>query len=134
MFKLQEIIAGDATRQVRLENLRTGVVEVCFDDSALVSDNNFDFMKVGQQYNCKIKLFGKPVPNKTDNSITCRVNREKVMIGQKVLTEVVTGDGVYYISPKKIAEYLAQDYFEFCCTRKDLVQVNSTVHGDFLHD
>ena len=134
MFKLREIIEGEATRQVKLENLNTGIMEMCFDDSALVSDRNFDFMRVGQEYDCKIKLFGKTVPTKTDNSITCRVNRVEVKIGQKFFTEVLTSDGVYYVPTSKIAEYLPRGYFEFCCTRKDLVQVNNTVHGDFLLD
>lgn len=133
-FKVHKIFESDATRMVVLENLNTGAVEVCFDDSALVSDRNFDFMQVGQQYDCKIKLFGKPIPTKTDASITCRVNYTEVKIGSKILTEVQTSEGVYYIPPQKIAEYLKHGIFEFCYTRKDLVQVNDTVHGDYLPD
>ena len=134
MYRVQEIIEGDATRLVGLKNLNTGAVETCFDDSALVSDRNFDFMQVGQQYDCKIKLFGKPVPSKTDASITCRVNRAEVKIGNKILTEVQTSEGVYYVPTKKVSEYLLRGYFEFSYTRKDLVQVNSSVHGNFMDD
>ena len=134
MYRVQEIIEGDATRLVRLKNLNTGIVETCFDDSALVSDRNFDFMQVGQQYDCKVKLFGKPVPAKTDASITCRVNRAEVKIGKKILTEVQTTEGVYYVPTRKVSEYLSQGRFEFCYTRKELVQVGGTVHGDYLDD
>lgn len=134
MYRLLEIVEGDATRQVQLENLDTGATELCFDDSALVSDRNFDFMQIGQQYDCKIKLFGKPVLTKTDTSITCKVTRTEVIIGERAFTEVVTSCGMYYVPSKNIAEYLPQGSFEFFCTRKDLVQVNGTIHGDLLSD
>ena len=134
MYKLLEIVEGDATRQIQLENLDTGATDLCFDDSALVSDRNFDFMQIGQQYDCKIKLFGKPVPTKTDTSITCKITRMEVIIGERVFTEVVTSCGVYYVPRKKIAEYLTRGYFEFFCTRKDLVQVDGAIHGDLLSD
>ena len=134
MYKVLKIVEGDATRQVELKDLGTGAIELCFDDSALVSDRNFDFMQVGQQYDCRIKLFGKPVPKKTDTSITCKIMRTEVMVGERVFTEVMTSCGVYYVPSKKIAEYLTYGYFEFICTRKDLVQVNGTVHGDLCSD
>ena len=134
MYRLLKIIEGDATRQIQLENLDTGAAELCFDDSALVSDRNFGFMKIGQQYDCKIKLFGKPVPTKTDTSITCKITRTEIIIGERAFTEVVTSCGVYYVPSKKIAEYLPRGSFEFFCTRKDLVQVNGTIHGDLLSD
>lgn len=67
MYELIEIEEYEVTRNLKLKDIDTGIVEECFDDSGVVSDKNFDFMKKGKQYECKIKLFGKPVPEKTNN-------------------------------------------------------------------
>lgn len=60
MYELKEIINDDVTRFIKLKNMDSGIVEECFDDSAVVSESNFDFMEIGHQYECKIKLFGEP--------------------------------------------------------------------------
>ncbi|HDM9267860.1 TPA: hypothetical protein P0409_001894, partial [Listeria innocua] len=61
MYKLLSINDSIATRTMELENINTKKIDTCFDDSSLVSiDNNFDFMEIGKEYDCKIKLFGEP--------------------------------------------------------------------------
>jgi len=132
MYELIEIVEDVATRFVKLKNLDTGTVEECFDDSALLSDKDFNFMQIGQQYECKIKLFGKPVCEKTSNSITCKLINKEIMIGRKSMVEVQVNNSKYYIVKQKVREYLNCDNFNFCFTRKDLIQVNNIIHGDFL--
>lgn len=50
MYELIDVVDYDVTRLLKLRNIDTGIIEECFDDSAVVSDNNFDFMQIGQQY------------------------------------------------------------------------------------
>ena len=88
MYELIDVVEDDATRLVKLKNIDTGIIEECFDDSAVVSDNNFDFMQIGQKYECKIKLFGKPLAERTSNSIICKVVNREVTIGQRAMVEV----------------------------------------------
>ena len=132
MYELIDIVEDDATRLIKLKNIDTGIIEECFDDSAVVSDNNFDFMQIGQKYECKIKLFGKPLAERTSNSIICKVVNREVVIGQRAMVEVQINNGKYYIPRQKVSEYLAGGSFRFCFTRKDLVQVNNIVHADLL--
>lgn len=132
MYELIEVIEDEATRFIKLKNIDTGIIDECFDDSAVISDKNFDFMQIGQQYECKIKLFGKPVAEEIKNSIICKVINKEIVIGQKAMVEVQVNNSKYYIPSQKVIEYLDCDSFNFCFTRKDLIQVNDTIHADFL--
>lgn len=132
MYKLIDIVEDDATRLIKLKNTDTGIVDECFDDSAVVSDDNFDFMQIGQEYECKIKLFGKPLAERTGNSIICKVVNREVVIGQRVMVEVEINNSKYYIPRRKVSKYLDSDIINFHYTRKDLVQVNNIIHADLL--
>ena len=133
MYELIDIVEDDVTRLIKLKNIDTGIMEECFDDSAVISDNNFDFMQIGQKYECKIKLFGKPLAERTSNSIICKVVNREVMIGQRAMVEVQVNNSKYYIPRQKVSEYLDDDIFNFYFTRKDLVQVNNIIHADLLY-
>lgn len=132
MYELIEVVEDNATRFIKLKNMDTGVIEECFDDSAVVSDKNFDFMKIGQLYECKIKLFGKSVAGKTSESVQCKVINKEIVIGKKIMVEVQVNDNKYYIPRQKISECLEHNCFNFHYTRKDLIQVNNTIHADLL--
>src|SRR5699024_721339 len=47
------------TRQLTLKNNETKTVEMCFDDSSVTSFENFEFMRIGVAYDCKIYLLGR---------------------------------------------------------------------------
>ena len=113
MYELIDIVEDDAPRLLKLKNIDTGIIEECFDDSAVVSDDNFDFMQIGQKYECKIKLFGKPLAERTSNSIICKVVNREVMIGQRAMVEVQINNSKYYIPRQKVSEYLDNDIFNF---------------------
>ena len=95
MYELLEINEDMATRFLKLKNLETGYLEECFDDSAVVGEENFDFMENNHRYECKIKLFGKVVDEKTDNSTLCRIINEEVYVGTRQMVEVAIGVGRY---------------------------------------
>ena len=83
MYKVISIDTDEMTKIVKIKNLKTGTVDICFDDSELVSDKNFNFMKIGDKYECKIKLFGNVVSNIQENVVLCKLVNTSIMIGSK---------------------------------------------------
>ena len=122
MYKIISISEDEMTRNVELENSDTGTIEECFDDSSLISDINFDFLTIGKEYECKIKLFGNAVQNMQDNE----------MVGTKEMVKVLVENDEYYIPRKKVEKYLDKEMFFFRYTRKDLIEVDNILHSDML--
>ncbi|MDR2976085.1 MAG: hypothetical protein LBV19_02065 [Streptococcaceae bacterium] len=130
MHRVEKIKESTATRILVLKNEVTGTRDECFDDSALVSDQNFDFMQVNQSYPCKIKLFGKQVSAKEARVVTCRVLNENSRIGNTDFVEVSVGEDVYYVLKSQVMNRSEKSSFIFKVSRKDLIQVNQTIHKD----
>jgi hypothetical protein len=127
-YKVIEINEAVATRTIKLQNINSGTIDICFDDSELVSNINFSFMKTEQIYDCKILLLGEPTRNPTINSICCQILDKEIIIGIKKFVKVQVNKDIYYVSKKQLAEYLVNDSFMFDYTRKDLLQVEAIVH------
>lgn len=132
LYKLISVDNDDMTRIMKLQNLITNTVEECFDDSALISTENFNFMVIGRSYECKIKLFGRPIIQKTRESNTFKIIDTNSIIGQKSMAKVINNGNEYYIPKQKIMSYINKDIIEFLATRKDLIQVDNIIHGDLL--
>ena len=132
MYELISVEDNEMTRIVKLRNLDSGAIEECFDDSTLVSDEGFDFMEVGQKYECKIKLFGKVVEEANDKSVLCTIVDRNIVIGTKNIVKITVKEDDYYVPQKKLADYLNEDTFIFNFSRKDLIQVNDVTHADML--
>lgn len=134
MYEVIEIIEFVMTRNVILKNLVTGKIEKCFDDSALMSDdNNFEFMQVGQYCECKIMLFGDTCINDGLGEVMfCEVTKQDVIIGKYSFVEVNVGEDTYYLPKKEVEKYLDKGSFMYSVTRKDLIQVDDVVHEYWL--
>ena len=132
MYKLLNINESAITRFLQLENLETGTIENCFDDSAVRSNDNFEFMKVGNTYDCKILLFGKFLEKKTESSVEVRIINPVVVIGKRTMLEVQVGRDTYYIPQRKAFNASINERLNFYYTRKDLIQVNDVIHADLL--
>ena len=134
MYKVIKINRHMATTFIDVLNLDTQTIDGCFDDSAVVSDENFDFMEEGELYNCKIELFGDFDREPTEKSVVIRILADDVLIGDQTSLKVAIGDDIYYI-PKSAAEgFEIRETMLFHYTRKDLIQVNDTVHADCFYD
>lgn len=131
MYLVKKINTYTSTRHIALINLDTLSEDICFDDSALVSRENFGFMQVGEEYNCKIVLFGEAVGNQTADSVVCEVVRQ-VMIGTRHLIEVKVKDDTYYVPSFLVSDYIANGSFFYSYSRKDLAQVDDVIHNDYL--
>ncbi|MGG5342788.1 hypothetical protein [Enterococcus sp. AZ192] len=128
MYRLLSIEESAATRNLELKNLKTGTIEWCFDDSAVTSSKNFDFMEINEAYNCRIYLLGEL--NDTGENLKYI---KDVVIGNRDLSEVVNEEGdVYYINRIPGSEFSSiGKMLNYNYTRKDIVQVNNIVHSDF---
>lgn len=132
MYKLLSTNEAQATRTLDLQNMETQTVDTCFDDSALVSDdNNFEFMKVGQQYNCKLLLFGSTEKMNAGDWSEYKILTDKIRLGNKLFAKVSKGNDIYYVSYGDVEKYLSVGKFMFDCSRKDLIKVNDVIH-DYL--
>lgn len=132
MYRVVSIDSDEMTKNVEVKNLKTGTVDMCFDDSALVSDKNFDFMKEGNEYECKIKLFGNVVSNIQEKVVLCKIVNTSTIVGNKKMVKVLIGDDEYYIPQKKLNGILNTEQFYFKYTRKDLIEVDKVIHADLL--
>lgn len=132
MYSVVSINNDEMTKNVELKNLKTGTIDVCFDDSALISDMNFDFMNVGSEYNCKIKLFGNAVSNLQEKAILCKIVDKNIIVGTKKMVKVLVEDDEYYIPTKKVNNLVDLKEFYFKYTRKDLIEVDNIIHADLL--
>jgi len=118
------------TRDIELENLETGTLDFCFDDSALVSYDNFEFMEKDQNYECKIKLFGEMAKDYGERVLKCKVVSTDIPIGKKLFISVLVGEDMYYIYQHKFEHECNQKEFLFLVSRKDIIQVNNVLHPD----
>ena len=126
MYELIKLNEYAMTRDVELINLDTGTTDVCFDDSSMVI-NDFGFMEIGNEYDCKILLFGNRVTKLTkDAHIKCKIIKE-LAVGNRALLEVSVNNDIYYID-----DNCGEEYIFFNVTRKDIIQVGDVVHHNLL--
>lgn len=129
MYKLIKINEAAMTRTIELKNLSTNSVETCFDDSGMKTIDNFDFMEIDKDYECKILLFGVRLDKPTDSAcLKCKIIKQ-IEIGHKKLIEVHVNKDIYYLD-EKIGD---EEYIFYNTARKDIVQVNDVIHHDLLY-
>ena len=128
MYKLLSIEESVVTRNLDLININTSTIDSCFDDSAVTSFKNFDFMEINEVYDCKIYLFGE-----IDDSGEKLTYIKDVTIGNRDISEVSNEKGdVYYIDKISTIEFSNKEkLLNYKYTRKDIVQVNDIVHPYF---
>ncbi|NQH33511.1 hypothetical protein HO665_04595 [Streptococcus suis] len=124
MHILKEIREYESTRDLIFQNINTQTIDICFDDSELLSIDNFDFVKEGNTYECSIFLFG---------NIDEMGERFYIIgsdyIGNRRLTKLKNkiGDS-YFISYTGLEEDTTINY---SYTRKDIIKVDAKIHPDF---
>ena len=132
MYKAMGFKEAVATRKVFLLNEETGTRETCFDDSALKGYENFSFMKQGERYECKIKLFGRLGLPEESGLLACTVLERRVPVGVRKLAKVQVGQDIYYILEKELKDVGDVDVIYYSSSRRDLIQVDNVLHADYL--
>ena len=134
MHRLLKKEEAQMTRFVTLKNVDTGTEDYCFDDSDVVDvkHRDFYFMEIGKKYDCRILLFGDPEPGKVGEKAYCRVVRDNVVCGSGRHVEVKVGEDRYYVPRSDVEDQLKNGEFYYYYTRRDLIQVDNVIHGDYL--
>ena len=132
MYKVMGFKEAVATRKVFLLNEETGTQETCFDDSGLAGEENFLFMKQGEHYECKIKLFGRLGLPEDSDLLACTVLERRVPVGVRKLAKVQVGQDIYYILEKELKDVGDVDVIYYSSSRRDLIQVDNVLHADYL--
>lgn len=132
MYKVIKIFKAAATSFIDLLNLETGTIDNVFDDSSVVSYDDFEFIKEGGIYDCKIELLDGFVPEKTKSSVELKIIDSNVIVGNTRYWKVAIGQDVYYVplSQTKGVKITEKLYYEIM--RKDLIQVDNVIHADCL--
>lgn len=132
MYKAMGFKEAVATRKVFLLNEETGTRETCFDDSALKGYENFSFMKQGERYECRIKLFGRLGLPEDSDLLACTVLERRVPVGVRKMAKVQVGQDIYYILEKELKDVGDVDVIYYSSSRRDLIQVDNVLHADYL--
>lgn len=132
MYKAMGFKEAVATRKVFLLNEETGTRETCFDDSALKGYENFSFMKQGERYECKIKLFGRLGLPEDSDLLACTVLERRVPVGVRKMAKVQVGQDIYYILEKELKDVGDVDVIYYSSSRRDLIQVDNVLRADYL--
>ena len=130
MYKVMGFDEAVATREVFLLNEETGTQETCFDDSALLGYENFSFMKQGERYECKIKLFGRLALPEDSDRMACTVLERRVPIGVRKMAKVQVGQDIYYIPERELKDVGDVGVIYYRSSRRDLIQVDNVLHAD----
>ena len=132
MYKVIKIYKGAATSFIDLLNLDTGTIDKVFDDSSVVSYDNFGFIKEGGIYDCKIELFGNFLNNKSDSSVEITLAETNAVVGNTKYIKVLINSDVYYIPESETKDIGLKEKMYYHFTRKDLIQVDDIIHADCL--
>lgn len=132
MYELLNITDFQMERDVYLKNLKTGMVERCFDDSVGSSNHSFEFMEISKKYNCKIRLVGDQVNKLDADTEEIMMNKTSMQrIGKTNFLRVEVRENEYYVLSSDIHLKGKYPYFFLRILRKDLLEVDGTVSYDF---
>lgn len=123
MYKVLKIEPYDMTRSIYMQNLDTGTIDECFDDTDTLGDE-FGFMKEGGTYDCKITIFGHAVKEPNEWAKWCRVVDRNVEFRDCQYVKVMQGNDIYYLHEDDVGDFIDKDEFYFTFTRKDLEEVD----------
>ena len=96
----------------------------------LMEYENFSFMKQGERYECKIKLFGRLGLPEESGLLACTVLERRVPLGVRKLAKVQVGQDVYYIPERELKDIGDVDVIYYSSSRRDLIQVDNVLHAD----
>ena len=94
-YRVREIEQFDVTRNLVLQSLNSGREYLVFDDSDILGDNQFSFMKRDGEYECSIGIFGELAPTGEEFRVTGHAT-----IGHMKLIQLQSGMGDRFYLPQ----------------------------------
>ena len=103
-------------------------------------------MRVGENYDCKILLFGIAVDLSDEKAMKQRrflfetTPREllicetvdELAVGDRRVLQTTSGGNTYYVTIEDAADLKDKSKFDFRWSRNDIIQVDDIIHPDFL--
>lgn len=134
MYKVIKIYKGAVTSFIDLLNLDTGTLDKVFDDSSVVDIgyDDFEFIKEGGIYDCKIELLDGFKSERTNTSVELEVIDPKAIVGNTKYWKVAIGNDVYYVPLSQTEGVNINGKLYYDIVRKDLIQVDDVIHADCL--
>ena len=132
MYKVIKIYKGAVTNFIDLLNLDTGTIDKVFDDSSVVSYDDFEFIKEGGVYDCKIELLDGFDSEKTKTSVELKILDPIAIVGNTRYWKVAVESDVYYVPFSQTNGVNMSGKLYYTILRKDLIQVNNVIHADCL--
>lgn len=124
MYKLNKIINYEVTRDLILESGKSKQEYTVFDDSDILGNDEFDFLKVGNKYQCKIGIFGD-VSDSDNGTKFLVLGKEK--IGNRYFEKVVNSQDDIFFMPI-CATFTTDSIIYIKIRRYDLLEVNDIVY------
>lgn len=134
MFEVTDIDERIMDRDIYLRNILTEKTEECFDNSMGYSDdNNFLFMRIGSNYECKILLIGDQIKEEDGEAYELFFAEEKsIKIGKFNFLRVYLDKEEYYILDNEILFNDEDKYILFDFFRKDLLEVDGHISPMYI--
>lgn len=129
MYKVKEIVQYEFTRDIVLGSPDGSEITV-FDDSDLLGNNDFDFVKVGQSYDVKIGILGEI--SETGEEFILGKNQK---IGDVFFRRLQDAkNNIFYLEPDNqgITDDKIGSKIKIAVERYDILQVNDTIHGVYV--
>jgi hypothetical protein len=142
MYKVISIEDHKLFRNIVLENNDTKTMEKVADWSDYEQrkgNSNFCFMKIGEAYECYIRLVGA-ISEPSDDPLLYKptsvtITDKKIMFGKRKFFESLINNDLYYIAEDNITNnYIlgADRNVIFGVYRKDLIRVNSVIDPKYV--
>lgn len=128
MYTVKKIIPYEFTRDIIFESSKGQEITV-FDDSDLIGNDDFAFLKVGQSYNIVIGILGDLAKTGTEFTVLGKRSIESISF-----LELADGDeNIFCLEPdgQEIDDLTEKSKIRVDVERYDLLQVDNVVHGRF---
>ena len=126
MYKVEEIIPYEFTRNIVLQDKEHKQIKV-FDDSDLLGNNDFKFLKIGHSYSCKIGILGD-----IGKSGKLFIVNGHEKIGTTNFIKLCDDEQrIFYLEPDAYIPNNLKNNVKIDIERYDLLQVDNVVHGRY---
>ena len=129
MYKVKEIVQYEFTRDIVLGSPDGSEITV-FDDSDLLGNNDFDFVKVGQSYDVKIGILGEI--SETGEEFILGKNQKIGDVFFRRLQDAKNNIFYLELDNQGITDDKIGSKIKIAVERYDILQVNDTIHGGYV--
>ncbi|MBZ4025914.1 hypothetical protein K7E08_05580 [Ligilactobacillus salivarius] len=126
MYTVKEIIPYEFTRDIIFQDSSGKEIKV-FDDTDLLGDNDFSFLKPGKKYDCSIGILG----NINNDGEIFQIGKKKRIGAVSFIELIDSNNNKFYLEPDNQKLDTTELYVKLEVERYDLLQVNKVINSRF---